>query len=104
MYIFANKNSILAKSLTVQCMYICLKSKIVFFPFFRIISRKTSSLKLYTSVFLSYNADVSISKLFDNSCICMFELSGGNYPKLVLLGDSYLVGICVVPIFHELFF
>ena len=33
MYIFANKNSILAKSLTVQCMYICLKSKIVFYRF-----------------------------------------------------------------------
>ena len=61
-YIFANKNSILAKILTIQSMCICLNVKDCFFPVFRKISRKTSSFQVYTSVFLDYNTDVSISK------------------------------------------
>ena len=95
---------ILAKSLTIQSMCIYLNVKDCFFPFFRKISRKASSHKVYTSIFLNYNADVSISRYCDVSCNSRFELSGGNYPKLISFGDSYLVGICVVPIFHELFF
>ena len=103
MYIFANTISILAKSLTIQSMCICLNVKDCFSSRF---SKKSPGklLQLYTSVFLNHKADVSISKKFDNSCICRFELSGGNYPKLILFGDSYLVGICVVPIFQELVF